>query len=59
MRIMKDSCVADIPAWLAARGLDPAPYEAALSSFLATGKPLRLDVDDVSNPRSVRSPAAS
>ncbi|GLR97728.1 hypothetical protein ACVIU7_002182 [Bradyrhizobium liaoningense] len=47
------------PAWLKASGLDPAPYEAALSSFLATGKPLRLDVDDVFNPQGARSPAAS
>ena len=28
------------PEWLAARGLDPAPYEAELSSFLETANPL-------------------
>jgi cysteine synthase A len=38
--------------WLKARGLDPAPFEAILSSFLATGEPLRLDVDDVVNAQS-------
>ncbi|MEK9283600.1 MULTISPECIES: PLP-dependent cysteine synthase family protein [unclassified Bradyrhizobium] len=47
------------PAWLNARGLDPAPVEAALSSFLATGDPLTLAVDDVANPQSARSPEAS
>ena len=47
------------PAWLAARGLDPAPFEAALSSFLATGEPLALDVDDVVNPQSLQNPTAS
>ncbi len=40
------------PAWLAARGLDPAPFEAALSSFLDTAQPLALAVDDVVNPQS-------
>ena len=40
------------PAWLAARGLDPSPVEAALSSFLDTAQPLTLDVDDVVNPQS-------
>ena len=47
------------PEWLKARGLDPAPFEAALSSFLATGEPLMLAVDDVANPQSVRTPVAS
>lgn len=41
------------PGWLKARGLDPAPVETALSSFLATGDPLTLDVDDVVNPQGV------
>jgi len=40
------------PTWLAARGLDPAPFEAALSSFLETAQPLTLAVDDVVNPQS-------
>ncbi|WP_316173693.1 MULTISPECIES: PLP-dependent cysteine synthase family protein [unclassified Bradyrhizobium] len=38
------------PQWLFARGLDPAPYEAALSAFLDTGAPLRLEVADAENP---------
>ncbi|MBR0716242.1 PLP-dependent cysteine synthase family protein [Bradyrhizobium liaoningense] len=42
------------PAWLATRGLDPAPTEAALSSFLATGEPLTLAVDDAANPQQAR-----
>ena len=40
------------PQWLAARGLDPAPYDAALSAFLDTGAPLRLAIPDAVNPRS-------
>jgi cysteine synthase A len=40
------------PAWLAARGLDPAPYEAELSSFLQTGQPLGFTVEDAANPHS-------
>ena len=40
------------PTWLAARGLDPAPFEAALLSFLETAQPLTLAVDDVVNPQS-------
>jgi cysteine synthase A len=40
------------PTWLAARGLDPAPFETALSSFLDTGEPLTLEVDDVVNPQN-------
>ncbi|MBR0829333.1 PLP-dependent cysteine synthase family protein [Bradyrhizobium manausense] len=47
------------PAWLNARGLDPAPYEAELSSFLETGTPLNLTVEDVHNPQSLRSSAVS
>jgi cysteine synthase A len=47
------------PAWLKARGLDPAPFEAALSSFLDGGQPLALAVDDVVNPQNVRSVEAS
>src|SRR4051812_34438435 len=39
------------PSWLKTRGLDTAPAEAALSSFLAKGEPLTLDVDDVANPQ--------
>ncbi|MGY4500127.1 hypothetical protein ACVWYH_004058 [Bradyrhizobium sp. GM24.11] len=41
------------PAWLAAHGLDPAPFEAALSAFLDTARPLALTVDDVVNPQSI------
>ena len=40
------------PEWLKARGLDPAPFEAPLSSFLDTGQPLALDVEDVVNPQT-------
>ena len=40
------------PTWLAGRGLDPAPFEAALSSFLETAQPLALAVEDVVNPQS-------
>jgi cysteine synthase A len=47
------------PEWLKGRGLDPALFEAALSSFLTTGEPLTLDVDDVANPQIVPSPEAS
>jgi len=47
------------PAWLDARGLDPAPTEAALSSLLATGEPLTFAVEDVDNPQSVGSFEAS
>ncbi|MGV7214804.1 PLP-dependent cysteine synthase family protein [Bradyrhizobium sp. UFLA05-112] len=45
------------PQWLAARGLDPAPYEAELSAFLETGKPLSFTVADVANPRNSRGGA--
>ena len=45
------------PQWLAARGLDPAPYEAELSAFLETGKPLSLTVVDAQNPQSLRGGA--
>src|ERR1700761_863873 len=34
------------PDWLAARGLDPVPGEAALNAFLDRGKPLGLTVPD-------------
>lgn len=47
------------PQWLQARGLDTAPTEVALSSFLETGEPFTLAVDDVANPQSVRSSEAS
>ncbi|MGD5468154.1 hypothetical protein QUS59_23030, partial [Xanthomonas citri pv. citri] len=46
------------PSWLAARGLDPAPFEAALASVLDTGQPLALTVEDVVNPESARSVGA-
>ncbi|MGL3107141.1 PLP-dependent cysteine synthase family protein [Bradyrhizobium sp. BR 1432] len=39
------------PQWLAARGLNPEPHETALMSFLATGEPLDLTVEDTINPR--------
>ncbi|WP_284265600.1 PLP-dependent cysteine synthase family protein [Bradyrhizobium iriomotense] len=42
------------PQWLAARGLDPAPYEAELSAFLETGKPLSFTIADVANPQNSR-----
>ncbi|MCP3474883.1 PLP-dependent cysteine synthase family protein [Bradyrhizobium sp. CCGUVB1N3] len=45
------------PQWLAARGLDPAPYEAELSALLETGKPLSFAVADVANPQSSRGGA--
>ncbi|MGJ4941502.1 PLP-dependent cysteine synthase family protein [Bradyrhizobium sp. HKCCYLS1011] len=38
------------PGWLAGRGLDPAPYEAALTAFLQTGAPLTISVQDADNP---------
>ena len=40
------------PQWLAAHGLDPAPFEAELSLFLETAQPLGFTVEDASNPRS-------
>jgi cysteine synthase len=45
------------PQWLAARGLDPALYEAELSAFLETGKPLSLTFEDAQNPQSLRGGA--
>jgi cysteine synthase A len=45
------------PDWLAARGLDPAPYEAALTAFLECGGPLELAIDDAENPRNARGAA--
>jgi len=45
------------PAWLAAQGLDPAPYEAALNAFLGGAQPLGIAVEDVPNPRDLREPA--
>lgn len=45
------------PQWLRARGLDPAPFEAELSSFLDKGQPLALVVDDVPSPQSARGAA--
>jgi cysteine synthase len=45
------------PQWLAARGLDPAHYEAELSAFLETGKPPSLTVEDALNPQSLRGDA--
>lgn len=38
------------PTWLAARGLDPAPFEAVLTAFLETGEPPDIAVEDVGNP---------
>ena len=38
------------PNWLAAQGLDPAPYEAELNAFLATALPPSFAIDDVQNP---------
>jgi cysteine synthase len=46
------------PEWLRARGLDPAPFEAALSSFLDTAQPLALEFEDVTNPQNLRNPEA-
>ena len=37
--------------WLAARGLDPVPYEAELSSFLETARPPGFTFEDAANPR--------
>ncbi|MGY8663631.1 PLP-dependent cysteine synthase family protein [Bradyrhizobium sp. UFLA05-109] len=45
------------PQWLAARGLDPAPYEAELSAFLEMGKSLSFTVADVANPQNSRGGA--
>jgi cysteine synthase len=45
------------PQWLAAHGLDPAPYEAELSAFLETGKPLSFAVADAANPQDSRGAA--
>ncbi len=45
------------PDWLAARGLDPAPYEAALTAFLERGEPLDLVIDDADNPLLSRGAA--
>jgi cysteine synthase A len=39
------------PQWLAAQGLEPAPYEAELSSFLEVGHPLDFTFADAANPR--------
>src|SRR5438270_10969964 len=45
------------PTWLKARGLDPPPVEAPLSSFLDTAQPPALAVEDVANPQTLRSSA--
>ncbi len=45
------------PSWLAARGLDPAPYEAALAAFLETGQSLTVSVQDADNPCHSRGAA--
>jgi cysteine synthase A len=45
------------PQWLTARGLEPAPTEAALNAFLDRGEPLRLDVADADNPCQPRGAA--
>jgi cysteine synthase len=42
------------PDWLAARGLDPAPYEAALTAFLECGELPDLAIDDAENPCNPR-----
>jgi cysteine synthase len=38
------------PDWLAAQGLDPAPYEAELNAFLATAQPPSFAIEDAQNP---------
>jgi len=45
------------PDWLAARGLDPAPYEAALTAFIERGEPFDLAIDDADNPLLSRGAA--
>jgi len=45
------------PEWLKARGLDPALFEAELSAFLETGKPLGFTIEDAANPQSLRGDA--
>jgi cysteine synthase A len=45
------------PQWLAAHGLDPAPFEAELSLFLETAQPLGFTIEDASNPDSLRGTA--
>jgi cysteine synthase A len=45
------------PQWLTARGLEPAPTEAALNALLDRGEPLRLDVADADNPCQPRGAA--
>jgi hypothetical protein len=45
------------PDWLAAQGLDPAPYEAELTAFLETAHPLDIAIADTQN-RSVPHGAA-
>jgi cysteine synthase A len=42
------------PQWIAAQGLDPAPYEAELYLFLEAAQPLGFTVGDASNPISLR-----
>jgi cysteine synthase len=45
------------PDWLAAQGLDPAPYEAELSSFLQTAHPPGFAIEDAQNPLLPRGAA--
>ena len=45
------------PDWLAAQGLDPAPCEAELSSFLQTAHPPGFAIEDAQNPLVPRGPA--
>ncbi|MBR0691199.1 PLP-dependent cysteine synthase family protein [Bradyrhizobium manausense] len=45
------------PQWLAARGLDPAPYETELMAFLETGKPVSFTVAEAANPQNSRGAA--
>ncbi|MBR0725981.1 PLP-dependent cysteine synthase family protein [Bradyrhizobium manausense] len=45
------------PQWLAARRLDPAPYETELMAFLETGKPVSFTVAEAANPQNSRGAA--
>jgi cysteine synthase A len=45
------------PEWLAARGIDPAPYAAELNSFLETAHPPGFTIEDAQNPLGLRGVA--
>ena len=45
------------PSWLAARGLDPGPYEAALMAFLERGELPNVSVQAAANPDHSRGAA--